>query len=720
MSVATEEEAVKLTEEFKSLDREFKKRNLRFKNGGRKFKRSFDGAIDHPFQSIGRKIRKRKPVKPKLRRRSKILKAVTKPVKVIVEKFNAAQMMILKAAGMMIGGALTMSLIGCLIMGPIMAVSTLFPHSASRNADSDIGDSETIQKYVINDLEAYRIEMISKFMDEYNAGTPYSEPNDGSDEFHPKAVSVDYVYEDKNGSSMSLYQFYKALISIATTATGNEVRDIDFFRMYLEDVAKSIIEHPKAYWAKKSANGDPVPEVGEATNIRHIVKHSYILDDEGNLILDHTENDPTTGRLTYVYKEHKGYPKSLWVCTLRVHLSNCDPKGMFDGVSESVRCSKYRIKGKYSGGLFFGLGPEVQMMEDQKYDDSEHPEEAKVVNGYTLYYVPAERIMEDSGHDTEVSEASDIKYCSTADAYMHIYGKFDYKFNKYNTQYSVTDIKDENYIRWDDFKESNGTTGTADRTNVIGNYKLDNESWIKYLYADLELPGFAFDDDGNFIGEDTGLVGTTSGRLAHGGYEKSYAHYGQSLSEEDKKSLFDQICANNPGMSDKRREWVKFILDVSGKGNTYYSQATRGNFSPYNDGIQSTDCSGFVSSLIYYGLDKSVDGKSVMTTTAGLSGASQKYAKTVQNEENLKPGDYIVGRVGGSQEGRSNHVILYLGELKNGNILVAESGGYPYTFDLNGENTGCVQLTSFKSLAQYRADNPEAGEWRVYRDPLCE
>lgn len=294
-----------LRKEYLKKDSELADKLNGFRLKKQEMKSKVNNTVEHPLKSLTNRFRKNDKLDEKKkfflknqRRKESFFSKAVRPLSKVIDKLNAAKVMMMKVTVAFAIGALVISILGCLIMGPVVAISSVFPFSGDKISDPDIHEEDlAIQGPNVQRLQERMETIIPDIIKEYNQGNPYGNSKDGSDKYHAIAKSAMLAFhkgQDLDSPVVNETSFFKAIVAAATIATGNEVRDTDFFRIYMEDVGLSILEHPNYYVNTQSdADNDIAPESAERVSVYREIEHRYkkeaLKDESGNEIKD--END---------------------------------------------------------------------------------------------------------------------------------------------------------------------------------------------------------------------------------------------------------------------------------------------------------------------------------------------------------------------------------------------------------------------------------------------
>ena len=554
----------------------------------------------------------------------------------------------------------------------------------------------------IKAFDHYITNMEQTFMNEWNSR------HNGKRERHggtgPRAINVKLEfwaagYDSGTGLNAEYKQvsrddFLKALLVTASSATGNTVGDIDFFRGYINDIGMGVIEHPELkYYYSSFREPNKFAEIGLINGYIESKDESSGNSPEGLGIILLSD--------TYTFNR-KVFNKVGGTLTIGFYL--CDAKGLIKGRTQTARGVKYHVNlhlGEKDGKRN-ALGNVV--LPYPTYNDELYRITGTQAYVDKEYLIPADRLEEEG----------------SADAYMHKYGAMNYVNNKENPVYGP---HASTYTKWDDWEgeiederwesimhtphaahvpdpvfsqsgEHIWFSETALRSEKLGEPEklLATDSFSGPTLKDWTKWGVEFPDA--YTGQDGQMHwASNDNRILRSGHSvagvTAIGGCGSPLSEEIKRTILDNIKEKDPDISEKRLEVVREAMNIVGKYEYVWG---------------NTDCSGYVT-MVYnnilkkYGLGSTYLGASHISTIGFAHNFGNKFNYRAPGSM-PKAGDFMVAHSRGSSPDGSqyfDHIVLFLGKTSLGEFTILESSGAGYG------NASGPSLKGFKSFEDFVA-----------------
>lgn len=270
--------------------------------------------------------------------------------------------------------------------------------------------------------------------------------------------------------------------------------------------------------------------------------------------------------------------------------------------------------------------------------------------------------VEENEYKVKAPSGKWIKTQRGTDSYMHSIGGGANKSEAYEQTLKIMP----------DYNEWEGYRSETERNGVQGDYIFENGDETSRVEATYEIADSDLRDEGIYV---DGIY-----NISNLGDENSAGGAASNpLSDAEMASIVADASTNNPQRKNAILVALKLVgtatYNMKGPGPNmhsvpYVSGRGKGHIenypSDYREWKSQSDCSGYVSYILYKSGAKKFTAKEAYNTSllrdngSAVSGAR------------IKPGDIIIKTNGNVNGHYDSHVVMYIGKTSKGNFTVAE------------------------------------------------
>ena len=466
-----------------------------------------------------------------------------------------------------------------------------------------------------------------------------------------------------DGINASGYNFFRAILAMATTATENEDDPAhqDFYNKYCVHLIDNAYNYAKYYTCKKwedDLNGTGTDDASADTNEN--IDPSAPGSSTGNSSSGSSSGSSSSGTDDTADTEETNEKLGPAFKLTQVDSGDDNGKGATYGVTFTFINS-----GLWGDYTVSGLDDDYAD-EDSEGSDAESPARAGKASQYDEKGTAVGMFdVEENKYEIKSPSGKKIKTTPGTDKYMHSIGG---GLNRSEAYEQILPIMPD-YNEWEGYKDE-GEVGVANPKS--GKFIFESGDMTSLVEASYELSDADLKEEGIYVSGifDVNNMGDENGS-------------GGSASDPLSQEEMDKISAETSTDNQQRNNAISAALKLIGTatynmtgpgpnmhGVTYTSGRGKGhieNFpSDYGEWKSQSDCSGYVSYVLYKSGAKGFTARQAYNTS-GL----RDHGKSVSGG-NVKPGDVIVKTNGNVNGHYDSHVVMYIGSTSYGKFTIVE------------------------------------------------